>query len=266
MKIGIFDSGLGGLLITRAIRDALPEYDIVYLGDTLHVPYGRRSKETVYELTRKAVEYLFTAHDCQIVILACNTASATALRRLQQTWLADTYPDRRVLGVVVPTLEKSIELGHTKIGLIATEATVNSGVYTEELRKLNPEITIYPMAAPLLAPMLENGGIKYIQPVLSYYLEPLKEKGIQSLILGCTHYCRLDNHIAAYIGKDVALISQADITPPSLRDYLKRHPEFDRKLSKSATTQFLVTDLTDGYSHHAKDAYGELIDLQLVHY
>lgn len=266
MKIGIFDSGLGGLLIKRAIRDALPDYDMVYLGDTLHVPYGRRSRETVYELTRRAVEYLFTAHDCQIVILACNTASATALRRLQQTWLADTYPDRRVLGVVVPTLEKAIELGHTKIGLLATEATVNSGVYTEELRKLNPEIKIFGKAAPLLAPMLENGGLKYIPPVLADYLAPLKNQGIESLILGCTHYCRLSDMIASELGPDIPLISQAEITPPSLKDYLHRHAEHDQKLSKSGTSQFLVTDLTDGYAHHAKDAYGELIDLQLVKY
>ncbi len=266
MKIGIFDSGLGGLLIARAIRDALPSYNLVYLGDTLHVPYGSRSHETVYELTRRAVEYLFTAHNCQIVILACNTASATALRRLQQTWLADTYPDRRVLGVVVPTLEKAIGLGHTHIGLLATEATVKSGVYGEELRKLNPEITISAKAAPLLAPMLENGGLKYIPPVLADYLAPLKASKIQSLILGCTHYCRLSDHISQYMGRDTPLISQADITPPSLKDYLHRHPEHDEKLSKNGNIQFLVTDLTDGYNQHAKDAYQDVVDLQLVNY
>lgn len=266
MKIGIFDSGLGGLLITRAIRDALPEYDLVYLGDTLHVPYGRRSRETVYELTRAAVEYLFTTQDCHLVILACNTASATALRRLQQTWLAQHYPDRRVLGVVVPTLEKAIEGGNTKIGLLATEATVNAGVYEEELRKLNPDINIFPMAAPLLVPMIENHGMKYIAPVLQDYLSPIKQAGIQSLILGCTHYCRLTDMIAEYMGPEISLISQAEITPPSLKDYLSRHPEHDQKLSKHSAVQFLVTDITPGYSRGAIEAYGDNVDLQLVKY
>ena len=266
MKIGVFDSGLGGLLITSAIRKALPDHDLAYLGDTLHVPYGRRSRETIYELTRKAVEYLFTVQNCQLVILACNTASASALRRLQQTWLKDTYPDRRVLGVVVPTLEEAIWLGHTRVGLIATESTVKSGVYEEELHKLKPNIEIFPKAAPLLAPMIEHDGIDYIRPVLEDYLKPLKDESVQSLILGCTHYCRLSDMIGDIMGPDVNLISQAEITPPSLRDYLKRHPEQDEKLSRHGQNIFLVTDLTDGYAKAAEDAYGRPIDLELVSY
>ena len=266
MKIGVFDSGLGGLMIARAIHDHLPDYDLFYLGDPLPLPYGRRSKETVYRLTKQAVTYLFEAQNCQIVILACNTASASALRRLQQTWLAETYPDRRVLGVVVPTLEKAIALGHTRIGLIATENTVQSGVYEEELHKINPDIKLEASATPLLVPMIENGGLKYVRPVLEDYLAPLKDKKVESLILGCTHYCRLSEEIKDIMGAGVELISQAEITPPSLADYLHRHPEHNDKLSKRGQVDFLVTDLTDGYAQSANSAFGRPADLQLVSY
>jgi len=266
MKIGVFDSGLGGLLITKALRAAMPDYDLVYLGDTLHVPYGRRSAETVFQLTKNAMDYLFREQDCHLIILACNTASASALRRLQQTYLAEHFPNRRILGVVIPTLEHAIDLGHTNIGLIATENMVDSGIYDDELRKINPAINLRSVATPLLVPMIENNGMRYIEPILNDNLAPFKTTKIQSLILGCTHYPRLAPLIKKILGEDVHLISQMDILPPSLIDYLTRHPEHDAQLSKNATTQFFVTDLTPGYAESACEAYEGNVELRVASY
>ena len=154
-KIGVFDSGLGGLLITKAIRDRLPSHDIVYYGDTLNVPYGNRSEKAVYDHTKAAIDYLFE-QDCSLIIMACNTANASSLRKIQQKYLPKTYPDRRVLGVIVPTLETAHEKKHTRIGLLATHNLVSSGVYQEELYKINPEIKLFAQSCPLLVPLIEN--------------------------------------------------------------------------------------------------------------
>jgi glutamate racemase len=156
-KIGVFDSGLGGLYIGRAIRAALPAYDYVYLGDTLHVPYGRRSDAVIYYLCTRAMTYQFE-RGCDLVIMACNTASASALRRLQQEWLPAHAPDKRILGVVVPTLETALDHGTTRIGLLATQRTVASRIYEAELQKINPAVKLFAQAAPLLVPLIEDRG------------------------------------------------------------------------------------------------------------
>lgn len=264
MKIGIFDSGLGGLLITRAIRDALPEHDLVYLGDTLHVPYGRRSPEAVYDLSKRIVDYLFKEQDCQLIIMACNTASAAALRRLQQGYLLEQYPDRRILGVVVPTLETALDMGHERIGLLGTESLIQLDVYQQELSKLNPDVKIYGQAAPLLVPMIEHEGTQWIEPVLENYLSPLREQNIQSLILGCTHYPYLKEHIRTALGEEITLISQDEIIPAKLTDYLNRHPESDEKIEKNGKTSFLLTDITDSYPSIAQEIYGADVLLEKV--
>jgi glutamate racemase len=269
MKIVIFDSGLGGLVIGKAVMNALPDYDYIYLGDTLHVPYGKRSGETIFDLTKAAVEWLFE-QDCQIILIACNTASATALRRLQQIYLPTSpYKDRRVLGVVVPTLEAAIDHGSTKLGLIGTQFTIQSNVYGQELKKLNPEIEIIPQSTPLLVPLIENEGLKWVRPILEDYLKPLQNQNVESLILGCTHYPILKPFIKEVMGKDFPLISQEEIIPEKVIDYLKRHHEHEAKLTRTGTQRFCVTDLASHYSQTASHLFGgdiELETIELIHH
>lgn len=259
MKLGIFDSGLGGLLITRAVHKKMPELDIVYYGDTLHLPYGNRSDEAIYTYTRRSMEFLFS-QDCNLIVVACNTASATALRRLQQTWLPDAYPGRNIIGVVVPTLETALEHGYKRLGLIGTNFLVRSNVYQEELQKIDPAIRIHQAATPLLVPLIENDGGKWVEDILRHYLAPLLEKSIECLLLGCTHYPFLKNEIQKIAG-DIELISQDEIIPVKLKDYLARHPEYTSKISKNGKVEFFVSDLTDNYLKSAHAIYGEPIEV-----
>tara|TARA_R110002124_G_scaffold64985_2_gene177590 strand:- start:396418 stop:397281 length:864 start_codon:yes stop_codon:yes gene_type:complete len=256
MKIGIFDSGLGGLHIAKSIQQQMPEYDYIYLGDTLHVPYGQRSVDTIYELTRKAIDYLFR-QDCALIIVACNTASALALRKIQQDYLVNSYPDRRVLGVIVPTLEHTITSGSQKIGLLATDAMAASGIYEEELTKINPQIQLYTQAAPLLVPMLENDGEVFLEQALKRYLEPLSEKGIDSLILGCTHYCLLKERIGKLLGSKINIISQDEIIPLKLRAYLQKHTEIKGVLTKNSSHTLYVTDISPSFLSAARHILGQ---------
>ncbi|MCS5597264.1 MAG: glutamate racemase [Alphaproteobacteria bacterium] len=258
MKIGFFDSGLGGLHIAQAVRKALPKYDYVYLGDTLHVPYGKRSRDTIYRLTEKAVEYLFTQHDCKLVIIACNTASALALRKLQQGWLAENYPDRRVLGVIVPTLEHTLDINARRIGLIATEAMCESGIYEEELGKLDPQIELYHQSAPLLVPLLEYEGDEFLTKALDNYLSKLEAYDIDTLILGCTHYCLLKDQAKALL-PNVNVVSQDDIIPQKLHQYLQRHIELENLLSCEGAFEIFVTDNSQAF---IRSAYN-VIDITL---
>ena len=264
MKLGVFDSGLGGIMIARAIRDALPDIDMVYLGDTLHVPYGNRSSETIYNYSKNCMEYLFSSLDCQLIIMACNTASASALRKIQQGWLAEQYPERRILGVVVPTIEYALDKGYERLGLLGTNYTVNSGVYTEELQKINPNISIHQVNAPLLVPLIEHHGMEWIDDVLHHYMQPLIEANVEAVILSCTHYTFLKDRIRERYGIDV--LSQDEIIPVKLKDYLKRHPNTEGKIGKSGQSQFLVTDLTPDYERQASHHYGKNIELSHVMY
>lgn len=262
MRIGIFDSGLGGLTIAQAIIRRLPQYDYLYLGDTKRVPYGNRSQEVIHEFTEQALDYLF-AHDCQLVILACNTASAEALRKSQQVYLPARQPDRRVLGVLIPAAEAAVEASAPgPIGVIATAATVESGSYAREIKRLSPHLDVAQQATPLLVPLVENDGLKYAEPILRDYLAPLEEQGVGCLILGCTHYCVLKGLIRQIVR--IPVISQDEVVPEKLADYLYRHPEIESKLSRSASTSFRVTDLAPGYEGLIHRLTGELVDLELV--
>lgn len=263
MKIGIFDSGLGGLVIAKSIINAMPQYDYIYLGDTLHVPYGPRSGEAIYNFTERAVDFLFQ-QDCQLVIIACNTASASALRRLQQTWLPQHYPDRRVLGVVVPTIEQALETGHHKLGVIATAFVVNSDTYGYELQKINPQIEMHACATPLLVPLIENNGIHYAEPVLRDYVQPLVAQNIDALILGCTHYPLLKPLLKTILPQKIDLISQDDFIPAKLADYLQRHPEIETTLGQQGTRRFCVTDIAKSYQAMADGIFGEALTLDKV--
>ena len=261
MKLGIFDSGLGGLLIAKSIKTHMPSLDMMYLGDTLHVPYGNRSEEAIYEYCYKGVEFLFS-QNCNLIIMACNTGSAAALRRLQQEYLPGRYPERRILGVVVPTLETAVDLGHKKIGLIATNYIIKSNIYEEELQKINPNVRIYSQATPLLVPLIENDGMEWAGAVLRSYLQPLLDRKIESLILGCTHYPFLKNIIREEAGDNLVLLSQDDILPQKLNDYFKRHPEISKPIGRLGLQDFFVTDLTDSYQRSAHFIYNKDIIIE----
>jgi glutamate racemase len=262
VKIGVFDSGLGGLAIAQAIIKKLPEYDYLYLGDTKRVPYGGRSQEAIHEFTSQALSYLFE-NDCQLVILACNTASAEALRKSQQEYLPKNYPDRRVLGMIIPTAEAAFEAGKPKkIGVLATPSTVESKAYLRELLRLDPSVSIVQVASPLLVPLLENEGMKYIGPILNDYLKPLLDAGVERIVLGCTHYCLLKEQVRQRISADV--ISQDEVIPEKLADYLSRHPEIDEKLSKTGERNYRVTDITASGQRLANELTGEAIKLERV--
>jgi glutamate racemase len=261
--IGIFDSGLGGLVMTKAFQEALPEYDFLYLGDTLHVPYGPRSAEAILRFTTNAVDYLFDK-GCPLVIIACNTASANALRRIQQDYLPQNYPDRRALGVIVPTIEATISTGHTRIGLIGTAFTVESKTYNEELRKLNPAIRLSAKATPLLVPLVENEGLKYAKPILEDYLAPLLDDEIDSLILGCTHYPLFRSLLSEILPDSVEIIAQNEVVPPKLVEYLKRHPEIESRISKNGKLKGLLTDVTPSYQQTGSVLLGEPIAFERV--
>ncbi len=264
MKLGVFDSGLGGLVIAKAIGKALPAHDMVYLGDTLHVPYGSRSLEAVTHYTQRSIDYLFRKADCKLIIMACNTASAIALRNLQQNYLVKNYPDRRILGVVVPTLETALEEGHSRIGLLATERIVRSSIYKTELEKIGRGIKLFQKSAPLLVPAIELNTKEWIRPLLREYIKPLLAQNIECLILGCTHYAFLKNVIQKKVGKGVHVMSQDDIIPGKLVDYLKRHPEIDRHITRRRRNSFLVTDITDSYIRNARSIYKKDIDIKKV--
>lgn len=255
MKLGVFDSGLGGLLITKAIRKHMPDIDLMYFGDTLHLPYGNRSDEAIYEYTRHSMDYLFQ-QDCKLIVLACNTASANALRRLQQTWLQKAWPGRNIIGVVVPTLETAIERGYKNLGVIGTNYMMRSNVYQEELRKINPALTIHQVPTPLLVPLIENDGLPWAESVLVHYLSSMLKERVECIILGCTHYPFLREQIAKIAGPDVDLIAQDDIIPAKLEHYLQRHPEYNNDIGRNGITEFHVSDLTDNYYKAARVIYG----------
>lgn len=262
-KIGIFDSGLGGLYIAQAVRRALPQYDYMYLGDTLNLPYGRRSDENIYDLCEAAMRHLF-AQDCALVLMACNTASAAALRKLQQGFLAREFPDRRILGVVVPTLEAAIEGGYERIGLIATERTVHSNIYEAELQKINPAVQLYARATPLLVPLIEHGGEKYLDLVLKDYLDPLFDKTVDCLLLGCTHYVSLKERIRRI--SDVTILAQDDIIPAKTANYLARHPDVEGRLSRGGTFTIQATDLNESFNANIRALVGADIPVSQADY
>lgn len=265
-KIGIFDSGLGGLYVARAVRQAMPEYDYAYLGDTLNVPYGGRSMEAIYQLSKSAIQYLFDVQGCDLAIIACNTASVTALRKLQKEFLLGAYADKRILGVIVPTLESATELGATQIGLIATEYTVRSKIYDEEIAKITPRASIFGQPTPLLVPLIENQGEKYMDMVLQDYLEPLIEQGLDSLILGCTHYIAIKDRVRDITRHRVRVLSQDEIIPPKLKDYLIRHPEMEERLSKGGTFDVFATDVNPSFLKNVEKLMGnEMIAQKAVY-
>lgn len=245
-KIGIFDSGYGGLTILNGIRRQLPQYDYLYLGDNARAPYGTRSFDIVFDFTRQAVEELFR-RGCHLVILACNTASAKALRSIQQQVLPDRYPGRRVLGVIRPTVEAVGSISASRhIGLLATPGTVRSHSYRMEIEKLYPEMKITETACPMWVPLIETGeaGSDGADYFVKKYIDSVMETDseIDTLVLGCTHYPLLMPKIRKFAPDGVNIIAQGEIVGSSLADYLHRHPEIDRLCTRGGDTEYLTTE------------------------
>ena len=262
MKIGVFDSGIGGLLILRALVHEMPKYDYLYLGDTKRVPYGNRSQKEIYRFLEEAVDFLFKKN-CGLIVVACNTASAEALRKIQQEYLPRHYPKRRVLGVIIPTVEEALSGGKIKrIGLLATESTVRSVAYIREAKKIDPKVKIFQEAAPLLVPIIENDGAGWAEPVVRVYLRPLMQKKVGAILLGCTHYPVLKKMIQNISG--VSVISQNEIIPGKLKNYLKRHPEIEKQLAKQSRYELLVTDIVPTYQRLSHQWFGKKIKLKKV--
>lgn len=239
MKIGIFDSGLGGLIIARAIRKEMPKYDYVYYGDTKNMPYGNKSHQEVLKYTKKAVDYLFREENCNLIIIACNTASARALRKIQQEYLPQNFPDRRILGVLIPGAEEASK--YERIGIIATKGTVASKTFPIEIRKLNKKVKVFQCSAPTLVPLIEMRDMKKAEKELRKYLKPLIAKKLDALVLGCTHYPILKKEIKKILPQRTKIIAQDEIVPKKVKNYLKRHPEIEKKLSKNKKIKAVFT-------------------------
>jgi len=261
--IGVFDSGYGGLTILKEIVKELPEYDFLYLGDNARAPYGSRSFEEVYELTLQCVKQLFDK-GCHLVVLACNTASAKALRNIQQKDLPNIDPARRVLGVIRPTTELAGNYTKTKhIGVLGTTGTVLSQSYPIEVSKFHPEVKVYQEACPMWVPLVESGkqNSPEADTEVKRHIDNLlgRSPKIDTIILGCTHYPLLIDTIKKFVPKHIKLIMQGDIVAKGLKDYLKRHPEMDMKCSKNSSIDFFTTGATKGFDEKGTLFFGQEI-------
>lgn len=250
--IGIFDSGYGGLTIMQEIVKALPEYDYMYLGDNARYPYGGRSQQTIQAFTDEAIQYLFK-NGCNLIIIACFTASARALREMQEKYLRNLespYKNRKILGVLLPVAEKAAMYAkHKRIAVVATKGTVESHTIETEIKKLNPDIKVWQQACPLLVPFIEEGW--YEKPearmILKKYLRPLKSKNPDALILGCTHYPYMLKDFKHMMGKNVKIINPPEVIAESLKNYLGRHPEIEKQLGCARKRRFLTTDNVENF-------------------
>lgn len=266
--IGIFDSGVGGLTVMKEIIEELPSYDYLYLGDNARTPYGTRSFDTIYHYTLECVKYLF-AQNCPLIILACNTASAKALRTIQQKDLPNLAPDNRVLGVIRPTAEiigRHSKTGH--VGVLGTPGTINSESYVLEIKHQFPELKIYQQACPMWVPLIENN--EFDKPGADYFVEQCLDSlltqapKIDTILLACTHYPLLIPKIKEVLGNDITILSQGDIVAKSLAYYLQRHPEMETRCSKTGTHRFLTTDSTNDFNDHATIFFGREVRSEFV--
>ena len=266
--IGVFDSGYGGLTILNSIRQQLPQYDYLYLGDNARAPYGPRSFDVVYEFTRQAVLRLFEM-GCHLVILGCNTASAKALRSIQQNDLPQWDPERRVLGVIRPTAEVIGELTKSRhVGILATEGTIKSESYNLEIQKLHPDIKVSGVACPFWVPLVEYNEAD--SPGADYFVKKridqimAKDPEIDAIILGCTHYPLLMPKIMKYLPEGVKIISQGEYVASSLKAYLERHIEIERKCAKHSSVHYLTTENPEKFKESAQIFLKEEIQVKNI--
>ncbi len=270
MPLGFFDSGVGGLTVYRKVRERLPAYDALYLGDTARTPYGSRSFDAILRFTTEGVEHLFR-QGCPLVVIACNTSSAKALRTIQQKLLPAKWPDRRVLGIIRPSAESlATSAPGSSVALWATEGTVRSDSYALELEKLAPQVRLTQVACPLLVPLVESGelegpGLEHF--VRKYWRETLERMGgeaPEALLLACTHYPLLYPVIRSIVPERTKILVQADIVAPALEDYLRRHPEIATRLSRGGGERFLTTDQTEGFTRLASLFLGRAVKAERV--
>lgn len=266
--IGIFDSGYGGLTVLKDIVTLLPNYNYIYLGDNARSPYGSKSFDIIYEYTKEAVTWLFT-QNCNLVILACNTASAKALRKLQQEWLPYYFPEKKVLGVIRPTAELIGNLTNNKtLGILGTKGTVKSCSYIKEIQKFFPEIKTYQQACPLWVPFIEEGLIKDItlKKIIKTDLQLLfkQNKDIRTVLLACTHYPLIKSLLEELTEGKIQFISQGPIVASSLKEYLQRHTVLDKSLSKNGKQFFYTTDNALNFEKQASLFYGKNIIAQKI--
>ena len=261
--IGIFDSGYGGLTVLKEIVKELPQYSYLYLGDNARAPYGPRSFDTVYHYTLQCVEWFFS-QGCSLVILACNTASAKALRNIQQKDLPNIAPDKRVLGVIRPTTEVLGQYTHTnKVGIVGTTGTVQSQSYPIEIAKFYPDIKVYQEACPMWVPLIENN--EYNNPGADYFVEKhlqnlLKQDAdIDTLLLACTHYPLLMDKLRNFTPVHITILSQGEIVAKSLADYLQRHPAIENNCLQTGTLEFYTTDDTTDFNNKATIFWGDKV-------
>ncbi len=266
--IGIFDSGYGGLTILSQIRERMPQYDFLYLGDNARTPYGTRSFEVVYEFTSQAVRTLFDM-GCQLVILACNTASAKALRTIQQIDLPKIDPRKRVLGIIRPTVEYLDEITETRhVGILATSGTIKSQSYPLEIKKLFPDIVVSGEACPIWVPLVENdeahseGADYFVRRHIDNLLA--KDEEIDTIILGCTHYPILYDKIRRYTPQHIKVITQGEYVGKSLINYLERHPEMDALCTKQSSCRFLTTESGEIFKQYASIFFDSSIQVQSI--
>lgn len=268
--IGVFDSGVGGLTILKELQRTLPQYDYLYLGDNARAPYGSRSFDVIYEYTWQAVQELFR-RDCSLVILACNTASAKALRTIQQKQLPVHFPDRRVLGVIRPSTEELAATSTTKhVGILATEGTVRSESYVLELQKMAPDLVVTQHACPMWVPLIENqqyatpGGTYFLQQDLLQLLE--KDPKIDQILLGCTHYPILKAHLEQLLPSHIRVMAQGAIVAEKLKDYLRRHPEMENRIARNGNTHYLTTENATIFAEKASAFLDEPIVAEHIHF
>lgn len=258
--IGVFDSGYGGLTVLREIVSKLPQYDYIYLGDNARAPYGPRSFETVYKYTLQCVKWFFN-RNCPLVVLACNTASAKALRSIQQNDLPKIDPGKRVLGVIRPTTEVIGNYSDSKqVGILATSGTVVSNSYAIEIEKFFPDVKVFQQACPMWVPLVENdeydthGADFFVKKCINKLLD--QSPAIDTILLACTHYPLLHDKIREYTPADIKILSQGEIVADSLADYLRRHTEIESRVSRGGERHFYTTDSTEDFDRHAANFYG----------
>ena len=266
--LGFFDSGLGGLAVLKEVEKELPRYSYLYLGDNARTPYGSHSHETIYRFTKQGISYLFKK-GAELIILACNTASSSALRRIQQEFLPKYYPDKKVLGIIIPTAEEIIHQTKTKeVGVLATEATVHSFAYPKEIAKNDASVKVHQVAGTLLVPIIEAGELEWdgLDSIIKKYLDELfsRSKKIDTLTLACTHYALIEDKIKKYVPKNVKVVSQGKIVAGKLRDYLLHHPEKEAKLMRGDSREFYSTEDSWRVRNLFRQFYGKPVEVKKV--
>lgn len=264
-SIGVFDSGLGGLTVLKALQKKMPQYRYVYLADSARAPYGDRSASEVLAYAKQAVDFLFSKK-CDLVVFACNTVSAEALRSIQQTYLHQKHgTEKRVLGVIVPTAEYIAEKKrHARIGVVGTVGMVRSGTFPREILKFLPHAKVFQEPAPLLVPLVESGerDRHAIDTLVREYVKPLLKKKIDTLVLGCTHYGHLISYFRRAVGKHVSIIAEEKIIAPKLAQYLRRHPEIESSLKKGGGTVYFSTGAHDDFKRMSTLFFGKPVSLK----